>query len=38
VNSTLSGVAVAAGNSRTIVIADAPAGGTPLRSFALSDQ
>ena len=38
VNSTLTGVVVAAGNSRTIVIADAAAGGTPLRSFALSDQ
>jgi hypothetical protein len=37
VNSTLS-VTVAAGNGRTIVIADAAAGGTPLRSFALTDQ
>jgi hypothetical protein len=37
VNSTLS-VTVAAGNGRTIVIADAPAGGAPLRSFALTDQ
>jgi hypothetical protein len=31
-------VTVAAGNGRTVVIADAAAGGTPLRSFALSDQ
>ena len=38
VNSNLTGVAVAAGNGRTIVVADAPAGGTPLRSFALTDQ
>ena len=37
VNSTLS-VTVAAGNGRTIVIADAPAGGAPLRSIALTDQ
>jgi len=37
VNSSLS-VTVAAGNGRTIVIADAAAGGTPLRSFALTDQ
>lgn len=37
VNSTLS-VTVAAGNGRTVVIADAPAGGAPLRSFALTDQ
>jgi hypothetical protein len=37
VSSTLS-VTVAAGNGRTIVIADAPAGGAPLRSFALPDQ
>ena len=37
VNSTLS-VTVAAGNGRTIVIADAATGGTPLRSFALTDQ
>ena len=37
VNSTLS-VTVAAGNGRTIVIADAPAGGGPLRSIALTDQ
>ena len=37
VNSTLS-VTVAAGNGRTIVIADAAAGGTPLRSFVLTDQ
>jgi hypothetical protein len=38
VNSTLSGVVVAAGNGRTVVIADAAAGGAPLRSFGLSDQ
>jgi len=38
VNSTLTGLVVAAGNGRTIVIADAPAGGTPLRSFFLTDQ
>jgi hypothetical protein len=38
VNSTLAGVAVVAGNGRTIVIADAAAGGAPLRSFALPDQ
>jgi hypothetical protein len=37
VNSTLS-LTVAAGNGRTVVIADAPAGGAPLRSFALTDQ
>ena len=37
VNSTLTGVVVAAGNGRTVVIADAPAGGTPLRSFQLPD-
>jgi hypothetical protein len=37
VNSTVS-VTVAAGNGRTVVIADAPAGGAPLRSFVLSDQ
>ena len=37
VNSTLA-VTVAAGNGRTIVIADAAAGGAPLRSFALPDQ
>ena len=30
--------ALAAGQSRTIVIADAAAGGAPVRSFALSDQ
>jgi hypothetical protein len=30
--------AIAAGGSRTIIIADAPAGGAPLRSFALTDQ
>jgi len=38
VNSTLTGVAVPANGGRTIVIADAPAGGAPLRSFALTDQ
>src|SRR5215204_1435172 len=38
VNSNLTDLAVAAGSGRTIVIADAPAGGTPLRSFALSDR
>ena len=41
VNTNLTGtsaVVVAAGNGRTIVIADAAAGGTPLRSFALPDQ
>ncbi len=41
VNTNLTGtsaVVVAAGNGRTIVIADAAAGGTPLRSFALTDQ
>jgi hypothetical protein len=37
VNSTLS-VTVAAGGGRTIVIADAPSGGGPIRSFALTDQ
>ena len=37
VNSTLA-VTVVAGNGRTIVIADAAAGGAPLRSFALTDQ
>lgn len=37
VSSTLS-ITVAAGNGRTIVIADAPAGGGPIRSFALTDQ
>jgi hypothetical protein len=37
VNSTVP-VTVAAGNGRTVVIADAAAGGAPLRSFALSDQ
>jgi hypothetical protein len=37
VNSTLS-VTVAAGNGRTIVIADAAAGGAPIRSFTLTDQ
>jgi hypothetical protein len=36
---TLTGTsALAAGAGRTIVIADAAAGGTPLRSFAISDQ
>ena len=30
--------AIAAGGGRTIVIADAPAGGAPPRSFALTDQ
>ena len=39
VNSTLADdLVVAAGSGRTIVIADAAAGGTPLRSFALRDQ
>jgi hypothetical protein len=37
VNSTVA-VTVVAGNGRTVVIADAPAGGTPLRSFVLSDR
>jgi len=37
VSSTLS-VTVAAGNGRTIVIADSDVGGTPIRSFALTDQ
>ena len=37
VSSTLS-VTVAVGNGRTIVIADAAAGGTPLRSFVQTDQ
>ena len=37
VNSTAS-VTVAAGNGRTVVVADAPAGGAPLRAFVLSDQ
>ena len=32
------GTALVAGQSRTIVIADAAAGGTPVRAFALSDQ
>jgi len=31
-------VTVAAGNGRTIVIADSDVGGTPIRSFALTDQ
>jgi hypothetical protein len=35
---TLNDVVVAAGNGRTIVIADAPAGGAPPRSFALPDR
>ena len=38
VNTNLTGVTVVAGNGRTIVIADAPAGGAPLRSFQLTDQ
>ena len=41
VNTTVTftaGTALVAGQSRTIVIADAAAGGTPVRSFALSDQ
>jgi hypothetical protein len=39
VNSTLTDdLVVADGSGRTIVIADAAAGGTPLRSFALRDQ
>jgi hypothetical protein len=38
VNTNLTGVVVAAGNGRTIIIADAPAGGAPLRSFQLTDQ
>lgn len=38
VNSTLTGVAVVAGNGRTVIIADAAAGGAPLRSFLLTDQ
>jgi hypothetical protein len=37
VNSTLA-IKVAAGNGRTVVLADAPAGGAPPRSFVLSDQ
>jgi hypothetical protein len=37
VNSTLSGVVVAAGNGRTVIIADAATGGAPLRSFLLTD-
>jgi hypothetical protein len=40
VNTNLTGtsaVVVAAGNGRTIVIADAAAGGTPLRGFVLPD-
>ena len=38
VNSNLTGVVVAAGNGRTVIIADAPTGGAPLRSFQLTDQ
>jgi hypothetical protein len=38
VNSNLTDLAVAAGSGRTIVIADAPAGGAPPRSFALPDR
>jgi hypothetical protein len=38
VSSTLSGVAVAAGNSRTIVIADAPAGARRFDRLVLSDR
>ena len=38
VNTTLSGLAIGANGGRTIVIADAAAGGAPLRSFALTDQ
>ena len=37
VNSTTA-VTVAAGNGRTLVLADAAAGGAPLRSFVLTDQ
>jgi hypothetical protein len=37
VSSTLS-VTIPANGGRTIVIADAPAGGGPARSFALTDQ
>jgi hypothetical protein len=37
VSSTLS-VTIAASGGRTIVIADAPSGGGPVRSFALTDQ
>lgn len=38
VNSSITPPALAAGVGRTIVIADSPTGGAPLRSFALSDQ
>jgi hypothetical protein len=38
VNTTVTLTGLAAGQGRTIVIADAAAGGAPLRSFALSDQ
>jgi uncharacterized protein DUF4397 len=38
VNSTLTGVTVPANGGRTIVLADAATGGTPIRSFALTDQ
>lgn len=38
VNSTLTGLAIGANGGRTVVIADAAAGGAPLRSFALTDQ
>jgi len=38
VNTTLNDVVVAAGSARTIVIADAAAGGAPLRSFQLTDR
>jgi hypothetical protein len=38
VNTTITLTGLAAGQGRTIVIADGAAGGTPLRSFALSDQ
>jgi hypothetical protein len=35
---TLGGVAIAAGNGRTIVTADNTTGGAPLRAFVLNDQ
>lgn len=38
VNSTVSSGALAAGAGRTVIIADAPAGGGPPRSFVLTDQ
>ena len=38
VNTNLTGLAIGANGGRTIVIADAAAGGAPLRSFALTDQ